>query len=135
MKISTKGRYGVRIMLDIAQNTGGSPVRIADISARQGISVKYAEQITGLLVRGGLLRSVRGAQGGYVLTKEPREYTAAEILRAAEGDFTPVECVSDAARCGRSASCATRGLWCGLYAAVSEYLSGVTLRDIIDGKR
>lgn len=89
MKISTKGRYGVKIMLDIAQNGTDSPVKISDISARQNISTKYTEQITGNLARSGLVRSVRGAQGGYVLAKKASDYTVGEILRKTEGDLAP----------------------------------------------
>ena len=93
MKISTKGRYGVRIMLDVAKNGGGQPVRITDIAERQNISVKYTEQITGSLVKCGLLRSVRGPQGGYLLVKDAGDYTVWEILLHMEGDPAPVDCV------------------------------------------
>lgn len=128
MKISTKGRYGVRIMIDIALHLGDAPVRLSDISARQGVTLKYTEQITGMLVKGGLLRSVRGASGGYVLAKAPDEYTAGEILRCTEGEFSP----DDDFPPYQGGSCAAQKLWEGLYRRINEYLDGVTLQDLID---
>lgn len=132
MKISTKGRYGMRIMLDVAKNRAGGPVRIADVCARQSISPKYAEQIMGLLSRGGLLRSVRGAQGGYTLVKKPEEYSAAEILKCAEGELSVVECVQDGASCDRAEGCVMRTFWAGLNGAIEGYLNAVTLQSLID---
>ena len=90
MKISTKGRYALRMMLDIAQHDTGEPVRIKDISARQDISLKYLEQIVSVLVRANYLRSIRGPQGGYRLTKRPEEYVVGDILRLTEGSLSPV---------------------------------------------
>lgn len=134
MKISTKGRYGIRIMLDVAKHSAGGPVKIADVSARQEISLKYVEQIMGMLSRGGLLRSLRGAQGGYTLVKSPSEYTAGEILRFTEGDIEPVECVSNPSLCPRAGGCAARSFWEGLNKKVYEYIDGVTLQDLIDSE-
>lgn len=131
MKISTKGRYGVWIMIDIAQNGGGVPVRIADIAERQGISVKYTEQLTGSLVKSGLLRSVRGAAGGYELVKSPAEYTVYEILKNTEGDLCLVDC-SATSNCPHGNGCTTRGLWQGLNACIRDYLSGITLKELVD---
>lgn len=131
MKISTKGRYGVRIMLDIAKNGRGIPVRIAEISSRQGITVKYTEQITGNLVKCGLLKSVRGASGGYELIKSPAEYTVGEILRNTEGDLVPVDCIAGGG-CDRAEECATQKLWRGLYEQINAYLDGITLQDLAD---
>lgn len=91
MRISTKGRYSMRLMLDLAENNTGQPVSLRDISARQGISEKYLEQIIAALNRGGCVRSVRGAQGGYLLSRKPEAYTVGEILRVTEGDLSPVE--------------------------------------------
>lgn len=132
MKVSTKGRYALRIMIDVAENCADGPVKITDISARQGVSAKYTEQLTGMLVRRGLLRSVRGFQGGYVLVKGPEKYTAGEILRSAEGDLSPVGCVS-AETCPRAAGCKTQRLWAGLYDSVNSYLDGITLQSLISG--
>lgn len=131
MRISTKGRYGVWILIDVAQNGGSSPVRLADISARQGISVKYTEQITGLLVKCGLLKSVRGAQGGYELFKNPSEITVGEILRKTEGDISLVDCTPDS-HCPHGEGCTTRKLWQGLNHCINEYLDGITLQDLVD---
>lgn len=129
MKVSTKGRYGLRIMVDVAEN-GAKPVRISDISARQEISVKYAEQITGALVKAKLLKSVRGALGGYELVKPAADYTAGEILRALEGDLVPVDCVNTE-YCNRAEACSTRRFWQGLYSKINEYLDSFTLQDLV----
>ena len=131
MKISTKGRYGVQIMLDIAKNSSG-PVKIADICARQNLTVKYAEQLTSTLTKGGLLRSVRGAMGGYELVKLPSQYSMGEILRILEGDFVPVECISNPKFCDKKSGCGILRFWQGLYDSVKGYLDGVTLQDLID---
>ncbi len=131
MKISTKGRYSVWILIDIAQHGGSTPVRIADISSRQGITAKYTEQITGNLVRCGLLRSVRGSQGGYELLKKPQDITVGEILRKTEGDISLVDC-NPSSHCPHGAGCATRKLWQGLNECVNNYLDGITLQDLVD---
>ncbi|MBR7185948.1 MAG: RrF2 family transcriptional regulator [Clostridia bacterium] len=129
MKVSTKGRYGLNIVLDIA-NSKGAPVRIAEIAARQGIPFKYAEQIAGTLTRRGLLKSVRGAQGGYLLNKPTEEYTVGEIVRCLEGDVLPVGCVGDAHVCERT-NCTARDVWMGLHRVINAYLDGITLHDLI----
>lgn len=133
MKISTKGRYGVWILIDVAQHGGSAPVRIADISARQGISVKYTEQLTGNLVKCGLLKSVRGSQGGYELAKKPQDITAGEILRKTEGDISLVDC-NPLSNCPHGQGCLTRKLWQGLNECVNNYLDGITLQDLVDSK-
>lgn len=130
MKISTKGRYGVQIMLEIARS--GSVVRIADIASRQNLTVKYTEQITSILTRANLLKSVRGATGGYSLVKPARDYTMAEILRVLEGDFMPVECIGNPSLCNKTENCGMLRFWQGLYDSVNKYLSGVTLQDLVD---
>lgn len=134
MKISTKGRYALRMMLDLAQNSAdGSYVALKDIAARQGISKKYLEQIVPLLNRAGLLRTNRGFQGGYLLSRAPEEYTVGEILRVTEGSLFPVGCLRrEGAACPRSADCMTLPVWDGLYGVINEYLDGVTLRDILE---
>ena len=134
MYISTKGRYAVRILLDIAQNGRGGAVRTQDIALRQQISPKYTEQLTALLVKGGLLRSVRGAGGGYSLTKEPCEYTIAEILTKTEGSISPVGCGAESGVCPREEDCAVRGLWEGLARVIKEYLTSVTLQTLLDSR-
>ncbi len=135
MKISTRGRYALRFMIDLAQHDSSSFVALKDISERQGISIKYLEQITSLLSKFGLLISVRGPQGGYKLSKDPSQYTIGEILRVTEGDLAPVACLSTAVNsCEKKNKCATLQFWKGLSKVVNEYLDGQTLQDVIDGR-
>lgn len=108
MMISTKGRYALRIMIDLAQHDSDIPVSVREIADRQDISGKYMEQIISVLNRAGLLRSVRGAQGGYHLTRPAKEITVGMILRATEGDLAPAECVKNDVPCGRTNECSTR---------------------------
>lgn len=132
MKISTKGRYALRLMLDIAQHDNGEPVSLRDISRRQEISIKYLEQIVSTLAHAGLLRSIRGPQGGYLLARKPDAYTAEEILRLVEGDLHPVECLKTAPNgCPRADSCATLRLWQELDEAIDGVLSRWTLEDLL----
>ena len=135
MKISTKGRYALRMMLDIAERDTGEFIAIKEISERQGISVKYLEQIVTSLTRAGLLRSGRGPQGGYTLTKRPEQYTAGEILRAIEGKLAPVACLEGEINpCERSSICKTLHFWKGLNNVINEYVDSVTLQDLIEAK-
>lgn len=133
MKISTKGRYALRLMIDIASNGGERPVSIKEVAKRQGISDKYLEQIITVLNNAGFVRSVRGPQGGYVLKKKPEEYTAGMILRLTEGSLAPVACVEQADEpvCERMESCATIELWKRLNEAVSAVVDTVTLADLV----
>ena len=132
MKISSKGRYALRLMVDIAENAGKGCISIRDAAERQGISGKYLEQIVSQLTRAKLLRSVRGAKGGYTLTKPAEEYTAGEILRVIEGNLAPVAClVDDVNACERAQSCQTLGFWQGLQKAVDAYVDSVTLHDLL----
>ena len=134
MKISTKGRYALRLMTDIAAHEQDGYVSLKDAAARQEISVKYLEQIAGMLSRAGFLRSGRGAQGGYRLAREPESYTVGSILRLTEGDLAPVACLEGGENCcARCDTCATLDFWTGLYAAVQQYVSwqsGKLGRDI-----
>ncbi len=134
MKISTKGRYALRMMLDIAQNQGDGFVTLKDVAQRQDISKKYLEQIALQLSQTNALRAVRGHQGGYRLTKEPSGYTALDVLRIAEGSLAPVACLEQQPNlCGRCDGCLTLPLWQGLNRVVENYLDSVTLQDILDG--
>lgn len=134
MKISTKGRYALRMMLDIAEHSDQGNVTLTDIAQRQDISVKYLEQIVSMLIRAGLLKSKRGAKGGYMLTRRPSEYTVGDILRITEGNLAPVECLENGANeCPRSQTCPTLRFWTGLYRTVNEYLDSTTLSDIMAG--
>lgn len=133
MKISTKGRYALRMMLDLAEHEGEGFVALKDIAQRQNISKKYLEQIIPLLHRSDMLNTNRGYQGGYRLAKHPCQYSVGEILRLTEGGLSPVPCVgADAKRCDRSADCATLPVWQGLDRVINEYLDSITLQDLVD---
>ena len=132
MKISTKGRYALRLMADIAQQGSGEPVSLRDAARRQGLSDKYLEQIVTPLARAGLVRSVRGAGGGYLLTRAPEEYAVGGILRTLEGSLTPVSCVETGACCGRAEQCVTREVWEQIAAAVSSVVDHTTLQDLVN---
>lgn len=133
MKISTKGRYALRLMLDLAvYGQVGQPVSLKDVSHRQYISDKYLEQIVTPLAKTGLVRSVRGAGGGYLLTREPEKYTVGDILRPLEGDLAPVECATDAGYCERCAECVTIELWQEIHRAVSQVVDNITLADLVE---
>lgn len=131
MKISTKGRYALRLMLDIALTGGEAPVSLRDVAQRQDISDKYLEQIITPLGRAGLVRSVRGAGGGYLLTRRPEEYTVGEILRVLEGSLAPVSCAEDKGCCGRAEQCVTQEVWEEIAAAVSGVVDHITLADLV----
>lgn len=129
MKISTKGRYALRIMTDLAQNNNGKYISLKDISERQQISMKYLEQIVSLLNKAGYLDSSRGINGGYKLIKEPNLYIIGDILRIAEGDLTPVHCIHD--DCNRKQICKTYSFWKGLDDVITNYVDNKTLEDLI----
>lgn len=118
-------------MMDVAAHRADGLVAIKEIAARQDITVKYAEQIMLLLVRAGLLRGERGAQGGYALVKEPCEYVVGDILRSIEGDWAPVQCVHGA-DCALKEHCSTARFWNGLYKVVNDYFDKFTLQDLLD---
>ena len=134
MKISTKGRYALRMLIDLAEHRGSGYVALKDIAARQNISKKYLEQIIPMMSHTNILRANRGSQGGYALARTPDQYTVGEILRLTEGSLTPVGCAEDPTECDRSADCATLPVWQGLSKVINEYLDGITLQDIIDQK-
>jgi len=135
MKISTKGRYALRLMLDLALHTDGGPVSLRDVSRRQGISDKYLEQIVTPLSRAGLVKSVRGAGGGYLLTRSPAEYTVGDILRPLEGSLAPVACAEEGACCHQRDKCVTVEVWEQIYQAVSQVVDHITLQDLTDRHR
>ncbi len=133
MKISTRGRYAIRTMVDLAQHSGEGLVTLKDVAARQELSQKYLEQIVTQLSKGGLVKGIRGPQGGYRLAREPKDYNIGEILELVEGSLAPVECLeSDVNACDRCASCATLDMWSGLYKVVTDYLGNITLQDVVD---
>ncbi len=133
MKISTKGRYALRMLLDLAVHRADGYIALKDIAERQSISKKYLEQIVPLLNKADLLKTNRGYQGGYALAKAPEKYTVGEILRVTEGNLCPVSCLQyPVNECPRAADCITLPVWKGLYSAITNYLDSVTLQDIID---
>lgn len=133
MKISTKGRYALRMMLDLAEHQQDGFVALKDIAARQNISKKYLEQIVPILNKSNFLQANRGFQGGYRLVNAPREYTVGSILRLTEGNLTPVACLDfNPVGCERRNECITLPLWQGLNKVIADYLDNITLQDILD---
>lgn len=131
--ISTKGRYSVRILLDLAEHHNGGYIPMKEVAARQDISLKYIERLMPALKSAGLIDSVHGAGGGYRLTRAPEDYTLWEILTLAEGDLAPVSCLQqNAPPCQRAAECRTLPVWQGYYDATRAYFSGITLADLMN---
>ncbi len=136
MLISTKGRYALRMLVDLAEHQNDGYVALKDIAKRQGISKKYLEQIVPLLNKSDILRTNRGFNGGYRLAKSPDKYTVGDILRITEGSLSPVACLeNDPIQCERSSQCVTLPVWKGLYRVINEYLDGITLQDMLDQQR
>lgn len=133
MKISTKGRYALRMMLDLAEHRADGYVALRDIAERQSISKKYLEQIIPVFTQSGLLLASRGHQGGYRLAKAPEQYTVYTILHLTEGDLAPVACAGqEPAACTRRADCPTLPIWQGLNRVIRDYLDHITLQDIME---
>lgn len=136
MKISTKGRYALRMVVDLAENTDDSYISLKDIAQRQDISKKYLEQIVPLLSNKGILRTNRGNKGGYMLAKKPCDISVADVIIAAEGTLAPISCLEYSPNdCPRSEKCATLFMWEGLYKVVSEYLESISIQDIVDQEK
>lgn len=136
MKISTKGRYALRMLLDLAQNGGDGFIALKDIAERQHISKKYLEQIVPVFNKSDILLTNRGYQGGYKLARTPDKYTVGEILRLTEGNLAPVVCLETEHNiCERAADCITLPIWQGLQKVINEYLDNITLQDILDSKK
>lgn len=131
MKLSTKGRYGVKAMVDLAIHYGGAPVSIKTISQRQNISEYYLEQLFSPLRKAKLIKSIRGAQGGYILSKHPKDITVAEIMEILEGPIEISECI-DGVPCDNVDCCATRLLWKKIKNSIDEVMESVTLQDIVN---
>lgn len=130
MKISSRGRYALRLMVELARSDSSVWVALSDISAKQDISVKYLEQIVPNLVKSGLVLSSRGSQGGYKLAKDATNYTAGEILRAVVGSLAPVDCLESEEGCIRKQHCPTIKFWAGLNDAINSYVDSVALSDL-----
>lgn len=132
MKISTKGRYALRVMVDLAQHGGKKYISLKEISERQEISMKYLEMIVGILSRAGFVLSLRGKSGGYRLAKKPCEYTAGQILKLTEGSLAPVTCLENETNlCTRAENCITLPMWQKLGRLINDYLESVTIEDLI----
>lgn len=131
MKISTKGRYALRVMIDIALNSHGKYITAKEIAERQGISNKYLEQIVAMLNKAGYLETARGTAGGYKLAKKPKECIVGDILKATEGDLTPLDCLTKKGKCNRKKYCKTYSFWKGLDEVINEYINSKTLEDLI----
>ena len=133
MRISTKGRYALRMLLDLAEHRDSGFISLKELAERQEISKKYLEQIIPMLTKGNILRTSRGTQGGYMLAHAPDKTTVGEILRLTEGSLSPVACADDdPIECARCAECPTLPVWQGLAHVISEYLDSITLQDILD---
>ncbi len=137
MKISTRGRYALRMMLDLAQHAeDGAYVSLQEIAERQGISKKYLEQIVPLLNKSNMLRANRGYQGGYRLSRKPADYTVGDVLRVTEGNLACVSCIMpDAEECPREKKCLTKNVWSGLYETINRYLDSITLQQLLDNEK
>lgn len=132
MMISTRGRYALRVMVDLAENSKDGYVPMREVAARQEISLKYLERILPLLVSQNMVEGVHGKGGGYRLSRDPAEYTVGEILRATEGDIAPVACLEcDAAECDRTEECRTLPMWSELNSRINDYLDNVTIKDLM----
>ena len=135
MKLSTRGRYSSRLLLDLALHQEQGPVLLRDIARRQQIHLPYLKHLIAPLVSGGILRSARGAKGGLLLLKSPEEIKLREVIQLLEGTIAPVECVDDPGVCDRSSSCATRDIWVEMQKAMDGVLEATTLRDLMERQR
>lgn len=133
MKLSTRGEYGLRAMFDLALRYGEGPIPLKSIAERQEISDHYLEQLISGLRKAGLVKSVRGAQGGYVLAKEPGEITVGDVIRVLEGPIAPMDCVNEEekAPCSRAETCVTRGIWQKVKESIDGVLDSITLKDMV----
>ncbi len=133
MKISTKGRYAIRVMIDLSEHNSGNFITLMDIAERQGISEKYLESIVSVLSKNDFLISLRGKGGGYKLARRPEDYTAGEILRLTEGSFAPVACLEKKPnRCDKAPYCKTLKMWEGFEKVISEYFDNITIADLLE---
>ena len=132
MKISTRGRYAIRVMLDLAEHNNGEYIPLMDIAKRQEISEKYLESIVSVLSKQKFVKALRGKVGGYRLVRTPAEYTIGSILRLTEGSLAPVACLEhDPNQCERIAVCKTLKMWEGAYKVITEYFDGITIADLL----
>jgi Rrf2 family protein len=135
MKLSTRGRYGTRALLDLALHQGEEPVLLKDIAEREQISVRYLEHLIHPLIAGGIVRTARGAKGGVSLAKPPEEVRLSEVIQLLEGSVAPAECVNSPGICSRSKLCVTRDIWGKLKQAMDEILESTTLQDLVERQK
>lgn len=132
MLISTRGRYALRVMLDLAQNQSDGYIAMKKVAERQGLSLKYIERIMPVLSKNNYVEGIHGKGGGYRLSKEPKDYRVGDILRLAEGDLSPVTCLScNAEKCSRADTCPTLPMWKEFHNVVNNYFDGITLADLM----
>lgn len=135
MKISTKGRYALLVMVDLAEHSEDGYISLKDIAERQELSMKYLEMIVAMLNRAGFVTSQRGKSGGYRLAKKPEEYTVGSILKMTEGSLAPVSCVGyENGSCSKAGTCITFPLWKKLDKLIDDYLEGITLSELMEGQ-
>jgi len=132
MKLSTRTRYGIRAILELAQSNGKRPLQLRIIAQHQDISVKYLEQLMSILRSAGFVRSMRGAKGGYMLAKAPNQVKLSDVFDCLEGHVTTVECVEDKNYCARAADCIARQVWAQVQEAIKDVLQSITLQDLVD---
>lgn len=132
MLVSTRGRYALRVLIDLAEHDDGKSIPMKDVAERQGISLKYLERILPVLTQNKLIKGTHGKGGGYRLSRAPEEYTVGELLRLTEGNLAPVSCLENGAEpCERSAECRTIGMWAGFYKLTNEYFDSITIADLM----
>lgn len=137
MRLSTKGRYGLKAIFDLALHYGDGPISLTSISERQDISLSYLEQLFSTLRKSGYVRSIRGAQGGYILEGQPDKITVGDVLRALEGQLAPVSCVKSGSHehCDKSGECVTRAVWEKINRSINDVVESITLQDMINDHR
>ncbi|WP_113676128.1 RrF2 family transcriptional regulator [Vallitalea guaymasensis] len=135
MKLSTRGRYGLRAMVDLVVNSKETNISLKSISERQGISMNYLEQIISVLKKSGYVKSVRGAKGGYSLAKSPKDISVGDILRALEGDLNPVDCalVNEDKQCDEADCCITKVVWKKISDSINDVVNNISLQDLVEG--
>ncbi len=135
MKLSTRGRYGTRMLLDLAMHYGGGPVLLKHVAGRQGISLKYLEQVAARLRAAGLIKSSRGARGGYELAKPPGDIRLGVVIQILEGSLSPVDCLEVDGICSRIPFCVARDIWAGVKKATLDFLESITLEDLVQRQK
>lgn len=135
MMISTRGRYALRVLIDLAEHQNGEYIPMKEVAARQDISLNYIERIMPVLTKAKLVHGLHGKGGGYRLTMTPEQYKVGDILRLTEGDLAPVACIGcDAEKCNRTHECRTVSMWEKFYAVTNEYFDGITLADLMQSE-